>query len=60
VHRTDFARSFLDQIKSASGRVGVDIRAVVVGGVDEFDSAFTAMAKERAGALVIQPLLATK
>jgi ABC-type uncharacterized transport system substrate-binding protein len=61
MHRTDpFARPFLEQIKSASGRVGVDIRAVVVGGADEFDSAFTAIAKERAGGLVIQPILATK
>jgi putative ABC transport system substrate-binding protein len=61
VHGTDpFARPFLEQIKSASGHVGVDIRAVVVGGAHEFDSAFTAIAKERAGALVIQPILATK
>ena len=61
VRRTDpFARSFLEQVESAAGRVGVDIRAVVVGGADEFDSAFMAIAKERAGALVIQPILATK
>ena len=63
VHRnpTDpFARSFLEQIKSASSRVGVVIRAVVVGGDEEFANAFMAMAKERAGALIIQPILATK
>ena len=55
-----FARSFLEQIKAASGRVGVVIRAAVVGGNEELDNAFMAMAKERAGALVIQPILATK
>ena len=55
-----FGRSFLEQIKSASDRVGVEVRAIVVGGAEELDGAFTAMAKERPGALVIVPILATK
>jgi putative ABC transport system substrate-binding protein len=61
VHTTDpFARPFLDQIRSAARSLGVQIQPVVVGGPEEFDGAFAAMVKERAGAVLVQGLLATK
>src|SRR5262249_45897306 len=55
-----FGRLFLEQIRSTSGRVGVEIRAVEIRSREEFDYVFEAMAKERSGALIIQPILATK
>jgi putative ABC transport system substrate-binding protein len=60
-HATDpFARPFLAQIKAAADSVGVRMQAVVVRGAEEFDGAFAAMVKERAGAVIVQPILATK
>jgi putative ABC transport system substrate-binding protein len=60
-HATDpFAAPFFAQIQSAAVSVGVRIQAVVVRGAEEFDGAFEAMIKERAGAVVVQPILATK
>ena len=55
-----FGRSFLEQIKSASDHVGVKVRAIVIGGADDLDGAFTAMAKEQPGGLLIAPILATQ
>ena len=60
VHATDpFARPFLEDIESAAQSVGVRIQPVVVQGAEEFDGAFTAMVHEGAGAVIIQPILAT-
>ena len=60
-HATDpFARTFVEQIQSAASRIGVRIQRVVVRGDEELDRAFTAMVKERAGGVVVQPILATK
>jgi putative ABC transport system substrate-binding protein len=60
-HATDpFARPFVEQIQSAARRVGVRIQGVVVRDAEEFDDAFAAMVKERAGGVVVQPILATK
>jgi ABC-type uncharacterized transport system substrate-binding protein len=60
-HASDpFARPFVEQIQSAASRVGVRIQRVVVRGAEEFDGAFAAMVKERAGGVVVQPILATK
>jgi putative ABC transport system substrate-binding protein len=60
VHATDpFARPFLAQIQSTAGSVGVQIHPVAVQGDEELDSAFTAMVTEQAGAVIIQPNLAT-
>ena len=60
-HATDpFARPFVEQIHSAASRIGVRIQPVVVRGAEEFDGAFAAMVKERAGGVVVQPILATK
>jgi putative ABC transport system substrate-binding protein len=61
VHATDpLARPFKEQIQSAAGGVGVRLQPVVVHGADEFDGAFAAMVRERTGAVVIQPMLATR
>jgi putative ABC transport system substrate-binding protein len=60
VHATDpFARSFLAHIESAAQSLGVQVQPVVVRGAEEFDGAFMAMMQEEAGAVIIQPLLAT-
>jgi putative tryptophan/tyrosine transport system substrate-binding protein len=61
VHATDpFARLFLEHIQSAAQGVSVRIQPVVVRGAEEFDSAFAAMVTERAGAVIVQPSLATQ
>lgn len=60
VHATDpFAQPFLEDIQSAAQSVGVRIQPVVVQGAEEFDGAFTAMVHAGAGAVIIQPILAT-
>ena len=60
VHTTDpFARPFLEDIQAAAQSVGMRIQPVVVRGAEEFDGAFTAMIHEGAGAVIIQPILAT-
>jgi putative tryptophan/tyrosine transport system substrate-binding protein len=60
VDANPFARPFQDQIQSAAGSVGVRIQPVVIRGAEGIDGAFEAMVKERAGAVIIQPLYATK
>jgi putative ABC transport system substrate-binding protein len=55
-----FGRSFLEEIQSAAASAGVRIQPVPVRGAEDFDAAFESMAKERAGAVAIQPLLATR
>ena len=60
VHATDpFARPLLEHIESAARSLGVRIQPVVVRGAEEFDDAFATMAQEGAGAVIIQPILAT-
>jgi putative ABC transport system substrate-binding protein len=60
VHATDpFARPFLEDLQSATQSAGVRIQSVVVQGAEEFDGAFAAMVHEGAGAVIIQPILAT-
>jgi putative tryptophan/tyrosine transport system substrate-binding protein len=60
LHATDpFAKPFLEHIESAAQSVGVSIQRVVVRGDEALDSAFTAMVTERAGAVIVQPILAT-
>ncbi len=54
-----FARAFLEQIQLAAPGIGLRIQTVIVRGPEEFEGAFTAMVRERAGAVVIQPMLAT-
>jgi len=47
---------FLKQTQEAGRSLKVRVQPVVVGGPEEFQSAFSAMRKERADALVVQPL----
>jgi putative tryptophan/tyrosine transport system substrate-binding protein len=49
---------FTKQIQDAAESVGVQVQPVVVKGSEEFESAFSAMARNRAGAVIIQPLFA--
>jgi putative ABC transport system substrate-binding protein len=61
LHATDpFAQPFLESIESAAQSVGVSIQRIVVRGDEALDSAFTAMVNERAGAVLVQPILATQ
>ena len=47
---------FVQQTQDAGRRLGVQVQVLVVERAEEFEGAFAAMAKERADALVIQPL----
>jgi putative ABC transport system substrate-binding protein len=61
VHTTDpFAKPFLENIQATARSVGVQIHPVVVQGDEELDGAFAAMVTARAGAVIIQPNLATQ
>ena len=56
-----YAKAMLEQVQSAGGPTGIEIRPVVmIRGADELESAFTTMVRERADALVIQGSLAIK
>jgi putative ABC transport system substrate-binding protein len=48
-------RRFLQETQVAAQKLGVQIQPVVVRGPDEFEGAFSAMVRERAGALIVQP-----
>ena len=54
--RSPAGRLFLQETQVAARKLGVQIQPVVIGGPEEFKDAFTAMVRERAGALVVQPL----
>jgi putative ABC transport system substrate-binding protein len=47
---------FVKEAQEAAERFRMKFQPVVIGGPEEFESAFSAMIKERAGALVVQPL----
>ncbi len=49
-------RLFIKEAQAAGESIGVQIQPLVVQGPDEFKGAFSAMARERAGALIVQPL----
>jgi len=49
-------RLFIKEAQAAGESVGVQIQPLVVKDADEFKGAFSAMARERAGALIVQPL----
>jgi putative tryptophan/tyrosine transport system substrate-binding protein len=60
VHTTDpFAKPFLENIQSTARSFGVQIHPVVVQGDEDLDKAFTTMVTAQAGAVIIQPNLAT-
>lgn len=58
--RDPFAKNLLEGVQSAAQRLGVQVQVVVVRQPEEFDGALAAMARERAGAVVIHPILATQ
>jgi putative tryptophan/tyrosine transport system substrate-binding protein len=47
---------FVKEAKDAAEKFGIKIQQLVIGGPEEFQSAFSAMIRERAGALIAQPL----
>ena len=55
-----FARFFVASVKSAADSGGVRMQAVGVRDEGEMDEAFATMVKEQAGAVIIQPRLATR
>ena len=54
--RSPAGRLFVQETQVAARKLGVQIQPVVIGGPEEFEGAFSAMVRERAGALVVQPL----
>ena len=50
-------RPFIEDMQDAAKRLGIQAQVVVIGSVEEMESAFAALSSERAEALVIQPLL---
>ena len=50
-------RPFTEVTQDAAKRLGMQLQLVVIGSVEEMESAFAALSSERAEALVIQPLL---
>ena len=55
-----FGRQFVASIQSAAVSAGVQMHPVIVRGHGELESAFAVIAKERAGAVLIQSILATR
>jgi putative ABC transport system substrate-binding protein len=53
------SRPFVKEIQDAGQKVGVHVQPLVVKGPEDFEGAFSAMLKERAGALVVQPFFIT-
>jgi len=47
---------FAREAQDAGRALGIQLQPVVVNGLDEFESAFASMQKEKAGALIVQPL----
>src|SRR5262245_36116673 len=50
-------RVFIEDMQDATKRLGMQLQLVVIGSVEEMESAFAAMSSERAEALILQPLL---
>jgi putative ABC transport system substrate-binding protein len=50
---------FVQEAQQAAERFGMKFQPVVITGPEEIESAFSAMIKERAGALIVQPLFVT-
>src|SRR5918999_3565024 len=49
---------FIKELQDAADSAGLQVQPVVVKGPEEFQSAFDSMARERAGAVIVQPLFA--
>ncbi|HEY6861540.1 MAG TPA: ABC transporter substrate-binding protein [Pseudolabrys sp.] len=52
-----FTKPFLESIQKAGPSVPLEIQTIVIRGSDEVDSAFAAMVREHADAVVVQPSL---
>jgi putative ABC transport system substrate-binding protein len=52
-----FAKVLTDGTKAVGARLGIDVDVRLVGGADEFETAFAGMAKARTGAVIVQPSL---
>jgi len=50
-------RLFIEDMQDAAKRLGIQLQTVVIGSVEEMESAFAALSSERAEALILQPLL---
>ncbi len=50
-------RPFIEDMQDAAKRLGIQLQTVVIGSVEEMESAFAALSSERAEALILQPLL---
>ncbi|HEV8725435.1 MAG TPA: ABC transporter substrate-binding protein [Candidatus Binatia bacterium] len=50
---------FVKEAQQAAERLGMKFQPLVITAADEIESAFSAMTKERAGALIIQPLFSS-
>jgi putative ABC transport system substrate-binding protein len=56
-HRGDSAHKlFVDEAREAAERFGMKFQPLVIAAPEELEDAFGAMSKERAGALIVQPL----
>ncbi|MFL4986441.1 MAG: ABC transporter substrate binding protein, partial [Xanthobacteraceae bacterium] len=49
-----FTKPYREQIQKGAQSMRLDVQSIVVRGADELDSAFAAMARERADAVVVQ------
>jgi ABC-type uncharacterized transport system substrate-binding protein len=49
-------RLFVKEAQDVGPRLGIRVQPLVVKGPEEFDNAFSAMTRDRVGALVVQPL----
>jgi putative ABC transport system substrate-binding protein len=49
-------RLFLQEAQDAAARLGIQVQPVVIGRIEEIDSAFAAMRSARAEALMVQPI----
>ena len=52
-------RLFVEEAQDAAERFGMQIQPLVIGGPEEIEGAFSAMIRERAGALIVQPTFIT-
>jgi putative ABC transport system substrate-binding protein len=55
-----FTKPFMEQIQLAGRASRIDIKSVMVRGVDDYDAAFTEIATERVNAVIVQPTLPRK
>lgn len=52
-----FTKPFLEQLQNAGSALGIEVRALVVRGPDEYEATFAEIAKWRADAVIVQPSL---